>query len=1131
MSQTDNKSAQVSLTSPPIVISPIESSAQQICSTFVEELQQEGFKIVDPCPVCNVKVGFHQRKISVPSNHAITTHHHYTIPTAVINALPKWKVDQQHARQFLLRYEQVLSSQNVPLNYWPRSLLIGVTNVTEASWVQTNIVDANMAWKEAKELFTKHFGNYAYETDLVRRYESCVQRPKDTVQHYADYFTQLADQMNLADDNELVIQHFIEGLKPDPKQELKRQMHLEKRLKPDVQYTSLKEIIDLVLHLNSLDLNSAPKAGNRHGDDNKSSSSSSYSSPKKKLICKFHPDSHSHTTENCRTGGNKSPVRDDYKSLNKDNNQTRNKAPLKCWSCGGNHLANDPACPKYHDHQLRSKATADNKPAANVTPSSTSVQNRATTVDEAKEANANVAVSAVKLPEQVILPTQKSIMILFNDQLYNSLVDSGSDISFIDQDLVKQFKLDVDASNARGLIRFANPKLSSARVGCVKIEVKLLFPASDMKAINIQHKFEVMEVHEPCTKDYHFVIGRDMIPIIFPDALPIEYLPEANNVNGLPTICSANASLSASEDNGPTIADSVEDIIPADEQPNRIQVSTPAELDKEYSIKREVLLKELSPLLQENNAITGFCNLAESVVKLEINPELKHKLFRRQYPIAQALHEPTTAVIDRWFDTGKICYAPPGCEFNNPLTIAPKKDENGKMTGIRVCLDVRALNTALTNDDKFPIPYIRTALESFAGSSIFGELDLAEAYLQFRLHPESQPLTAFTWNRKQYMFVGCPYGITLLTSYFQRVMSLVFKDLPFVVPYVDNIPFGSTDWDQHRDHAILIVKRLTDCNLRIKPNYNIGHAQLKCLGHILSIQGVLPDPDKLQAIKDWPLPTTGKELQSFLGLGSFLRQHVRHYAELTSPLEAIKLNKDLIWNDSLIDSFNSTKQALMNAPVLTFPDFTKAFHIATDASNSGVGGVLFQPFSADEHITPTNIVAICSKKLHDYQVRYPAYKKELLGIVYCLRKFHFYVWGRHDLVIHTDHKPLTYILSSNQLSPALQQWLDVILDYDFKIFHRDGILNIIPDALSRMFSSHYALSKAWGVNNSPFPNTSSVEINISNAEIDINAQPQENELNDDSFLEGEEEAKASETNLEIELLKRVNVVLLLMNRN
>jgi hypothetical protein len=549
-----------SISSPPVIISPsTTSSSQQICSSYVEELQQEGLKIVDSCPVCNIKVGFHQRKISVSSNHAITSSistHHYTIPTAVINALPKWKVDLQHARQFLLRYEQVLNSQNVPNSYWPRSLLLGVTNVTEASWVQTNIVDANKSWLEAKELFTKHFGNYAYETDLVRRYESCVQRPKDTVQHYADYFTQLADQMNLADDNELVIQHFIEGLKSDAKQELKRHMHLEKRIKPSVQYNSLKEIIELVLHLNLLDLNSVPKpsSGNRHNDDNNkanSSSSHSVTSPKKnKLFCKFHPDSHSHSTVDCKTGGNKSTAREDVKHSSniQDNNQVR-KPPVKCWSCHATgHLSNDPLCPKYVNHSTRSKAATEKS----ATAPSTNVQHRATIIDDAEGSKptppgANITVNAVKLPESVIVPTHKNIMVFFNDQVFNTLVDSGSDISFIDQDLIKQFKLNVDSSNAKGLIRFANPKFNSSRVGHVKMEVKLLFPASDRKAINIHHKFEVMEVHEPYTKDYHFVIGRDMIPIIFPNALPIEYLPKANNANGLPTICSANVVSSNSD--------------------------------------------------------------------------------------------------------------------------------------------------------------------------------------------------------------------------------------------------------------------------------------------------------------------------------------------------------------------------------------------------------------------------------------------------------------------------------------------------------------------------------------------------------------------------------------------------------
>ncbi|HVW99440.1 MAG TPA: ribonuclease H family protein, partial [Candidatus Babeliaceae bacterium] len=216
----------------------------------------------------------------------------------------------------------------------------------------------------------------------------------------------------------------------------------------------------------------------------------------------------------------------------------------------------------------------------------------------------------------------------------------------------------------------------------------------------------------------------------------------------------------------------------------------------------------------------------------------------------------------------------------------------------------------------------------------------------------------------------------------------------------------------------------------MKPNFSkIGHSHLKCLGHVVSKDGISIDPVKLDTVKNWPIPNNGKELRSFLGLCSFLRQHVRHYSELAAPLESAYNENTLTHTDELISAFNTLKQAISSAPILTFPDFNRPFHIATDASQTGIGGVLFQPSSSDEYITPTNIINICSKKLLQHQQRWSAYKKELFGIVYSLRKFHTYVWGRTDLVVHTDHRPLTYIFSSSELSPALQQWLDVILDY------------------------------------------------------------------------------------------------------
>lgn len=1114
------------------------------CNMYYEELLAD-HKASDPCSICKQLTAYHDRNPihnkSIQTNSQSLSNannnnasHSTSISTSVLNNLPKWKVDYRHAKPFLQRFEQVLTAANVDETNWPRLLLHSVENVSEAQWIKVNIVDEALEWTDAKELFTKHFGNYSYQMKVVNDYELCKQLKHESVQKYADRFTQLCDELGYDYTDKLVIQHFVMGLLPNVQADYRKHIHLAKLANNNstINLDSLKAVIELTLELSVLDLNHQP-----HSSTTSDTSDSKSSSPnKKKLYCKFHPDSTSHATAQCRSGGqhnstnnNNNATNDNSGSDNKDKfksnkNKPGGKKPPTCYSCGGPHLSNDPSCPNYNTYnkgiQTRAQAQQQAKAATTSTATASTQQKTTTTASSSIIDNRNVSVDTQDnnvihkpLPDSVIIPAKRYVMILLNDQLFNSLVDTGAKVSFMDELLCRELKLPITNPDTNGTVGLAHSKISVPRIGFTEAPVTLLFPCTDRTAIHVTRRFELLPIHNTNNnRDYHFVIGVDLIPILFPNGLPLAYI-DSDAPSSTPAIQLTQLQVNSETINN-VIVDPVTSNIDPNELPERIAVYTPQELETEYSIKRTSLLADLNESLTINQSITGFCSLPESVVSLDVNPELKAKLYRKQYPIAQQLYEPTNAVIQRWFEAGKITYAPPNCEYNNPLTVAPKKDEQGKYTGIRVCLDVRALNKALITGDKFPIPYIRDVLESFAGNSVFGEFDLSEAYLQFTLHPDSQPLTAFTWNRRQYMFIGCPYGIKLLTSYFQRVMTRVFHDLPFVVPYVDNIPFGSPDWIQHKEHALLIINRLNQVNLRLKPHYNVGHAQMKCLGHVLSVKGVAPDPDKLETIRNWPLPSTGAELQSFLGLGTFLRQHVRHYAELTGPLEAIKYQKNIEWNDMLVECFKAVQQAVASAPILSFPDFNKPFHIATDASNTGVGGVLFQPADADEHITPNNIVAICSKKLKGSQENWPAYKKELYGVVYSLRKFHSYVWGRNDLVVHTDHKPLIHMFTSPQLSPALQQWLDVILDYHFDIRHRDGILNVIPDALSRMFCTQYAKAEAWGTGKAPFPESTPIQINLIDLEVE-NKQSQggRNESNDSID-------NKTQVDLQVELAKR-----------
>lgn len=1117
-----------------------------VCNASQEALQGDevGLKLLDICPVCQVAVARHR---FLPPTAATTTPAVVSSPSASVRSaaqlgkstiLPLWGAEHGniHARPFLESIGYKLLADSVDPKVWPRLLLKAVPNVHDCSWVKLNIVDPGVDWDKAKELFTAQFEVATWTEQSQELYANCRQGPKQSVQQYAHQFMAHVAELGYQDNDEHVILHFRLGLISSLQGKIRDRVHMYRDLQQKLltvaspgslsstvtstayEIRSLKELIDLAISIErsaqvSSSLAATSSVSTPTPSPSTSGGSASTSSGAKKS-CIHHPNSNSHNTADCKFPGTQSNARASRSvtgSSSAGGSSTSGSISaaipavvvnkqgeiVRCYSCNGNHYANDKNCPMRSDRVTRSAVAGARASGSSPSPSSTRpqlatqsgalpsgtpsvpapIRNSAVTVPSYAAASSGVSVppavvlASASLPSvhsngpltaTAVIPTQHTVYLMVKGRVYSSLTDSGAERSFVDSALVSSLSVPITPPVPGSKIRLAHADIFTDRSGSVNLDATAIFLGCDRDAVSFRCQFEIMPIHG-VGNDHHFIIGRDLIRVLFPHGIPLSYLPQETSDSSVVAVVASSTlvdSLAVSSDA------SMLGSMPTDDLPDRIQLSTPEQLEAQYAAPRQHLLQTLSPLLATNAAITGFCNVPEAVVRLEVDPADTTRLWRTQYRIAETLRAAATVIINRWFSEGKIVLAPPGCPYNNPITVAPKKDEHGMLTGARPCLDVRALNQVLKSNDRFLIPHIRSLLDSFAGNSIFSEFDLQEAYLQFPLDPESQPFTAFTWDRQQFMFAGCPYGISLLTSFFQRIMTRIFGDLPFCSPYVDNLPFAANDWETHLQQAALIVERCNQVNLKIKPKFNLGHAQLKCLGHVLSFNGIAADPDKLAVVRDWPLPATGKQLQSFLGLCSFLRQHVRHYAELTAPLEDVKLDSTIQWNDVLRTSFDVVKDALLRSPVLSFPDFTRPFHIATDASQTGVGGVLFQPRSADEHITPTNIVALVSKKLQPTQQCWPAYRKELWGIVYCLRRFHAYIWGRTDLVLHTDHKPLTHMFSSAELSHPLQQWLDTILDYQFVIVHRDGILNVIPDAISRMFQAAYATAPVWGVDGS-----------------------------------------------------------------
>ena len=196
---------------------------------------------------------------------------------------------------------------------------------------------------------------------------------------------------------------------------------------------------------------------------------------------------------------------------------------------------------------------------------------------------------------------------------------------------------------------------------------------------------------------------------------------------------------------------------------------------------------------------------------------------------------------------------------------------------------------------------------------------------------------------------------------------------------------------------------------------------------------------------------------SYLGLINYFRDFIPMYSRLAAPLEELRHLPSIptsSWTPSRQRAFQQLKDTLASSVFLSFPDFKRRFFVATDASRGGVAGVLYQLENAKgiDEVSNRRFILFAARALHKSERQYSATKLELLAIVFSLRKFHFYIYGS-SFSLFTDHRALTFLFSQNTLSPMLGNWLEVLLSFSFTITHRPGISNVLPDALSRIFTA------------------------------------------------------------------------------
>jgi hypothetical protein len=374
--------------------------------------------------------------------------------------------------------------------------------------------------------------------------------------------------------------------------------------------------------------------------------------------------------------------------------------------------------------------------------------------------------------------------------------------------------------------------------------------------------------------------------------------------------------------------------------------------------------------------------------------------------------------------------------FSAPVLLVRKSDGTW-----RFCIDYRALN-ALTLKDKFPIPVVDELFDELHGARFFTKLDLRSGYHQVRMHPDDIAKTEFWTHPGHFEFVVMPFGLTNAPVTFQALMNDVLRPYlcRFVLVFFDDILIYSTSWAEHLQHIAIVFNELRAHRLHVKcSKCSFETASVAYLGHVISVDGVAMDADRVAAVVARPMLHSLRALRGLLGLAGYYQKIIRDFSLISSPLTRLLRRDAFAWDDEATAAFEALKGALMTGPVLQMPDFDRQFIVDYDASGAGFGAVLHQGDGP---------LAYFSRPFTARHLKLAAYEQELIGLVQAVRHWWPYLWGRSFRVC-MDQYSLKFLLDQRLSTVPQHQWISKLFGFDFMVEYRPGRLNTVADALSR----------------------------------------------------------------------------------
>jgi len=432
--------------------------------------------------------------------------------------------------------------------------------------------------------------------------------------------------------------------------------------------------------------------------------------------------------------------------------------------------------------------------------------------------------------------------------------------------------------------------------------------------------------------------------------------------------------------------------------------------------------------------LNGLPPIREVEFKIDLIPGAT-PVAKAPYRLAPSELQELSSQLQELSDKGLI--RPSTSPWGAPVLFVKKKDGS-----FRMCIDYRELNK-LTIKNRYPLPRIDDLFDQLQGASYFSKIDLRSGYHQLRVNDADIPKTAFRTRYGHYEFLVMPFGLTNAPAVFMDLMNRVCKPYldKFVIVFIDDILIYSKSKTDHEQHLCLILELLKKEKLYAKFSkceFWLGEVQF--LGHVVNRKGIHVDPAKIEAVKTWVAPKTPTEVRSFLGLAGYYRRFISNFSKIAKPLTILtQKNRPYEWGDEQKEAFETLKEKLCNAPILSLPEGNDDFVVYCDASIQGLGCVLMQR---------GKVIAYASRQLRIHEVNYTTHDLELGAVVFALKIWRHYLYGT-KCVIFTDHKSLQHVFDQKDLNMRQRRWIELINDYDCEIRYHPRKANVVADALSR----------------------------------------------------------------------------------